>query len=253
MENLFRKYLASDKAMRGSLLFSGSAAVAEMMAHMSYDFLVIDAEHTLNTLPNMLSMVRAVQAASAQCVPLVRVPTHDADYLKQVLDGVGVETLMFPFVESCEQARALVAACHYPPRGKRGHAGTVRPAHYGLWPRYQEALEQRLCLIAQIESEQAMRQIDCIGQAPGIHSVFLGLGDLSVSMGVPEGLGNAEFRAFVEEGMARCRKAGLHVGAFQFDHGQAQWFLQQGGRYLSFGSDMRYISNGGKADLQRLA
>ncbi len=249
MQNAFYTKLTSDKMVVGSLLFSGSASIAEMMAHMGYDFLVIDAEHTLNTLPNMLSMVRAVQAANTSCVPLVRVPTHSPDFLKQVLDGVGIETIMFPFVESRDEAESLVEACLYPPRGIRGHAGTVRPAHYGIFPRYQDVVEEKLCLVAQIESEQAIGQIEAIGKTPGIHSVFLGLGDLSVSMGVPEGLANPEFRAFIGDAIQRCSRAGLFVGSFQFNQEQARWFLEQGGRYLSFGSDMRYIANGGKSDL----
>lgn len=252
MENLFRVKMRSSARMLGSLLFSGSDSIAEMMARVGHDFLVIDAEHTLNTLPNMLAMVRAVQAASQECVPIVRVPTHDPDYLKQVLDGVGVETLMFPFVESEEEAATLVAACFYPPRGRRGHAGTVRPAHYGMWPSYLDVLEQRLCLIAQVETEEAMRRIERIGAVEGIHSVFLGLGDLAVSMGVPAGLADADFRAFVEDAMARCRKARLHVGSFQFSPEHASWFLRQGGRYVSYYSDMRYISVGAQMDLKML-
>lgn len=252
MDNAFCNKLNSRDPMWGSLLFSGSDVVAEMMAHMGYDFLVIDGEHALNPLPNMRSMVRAVQAAGTGCIPLVRVPTHNPDYLKQILDGVGVETLMFPFVESCEQARELVNACYYPPRGKRGFAATVRPGWYGLFPDYQHAVTERLCLIAQIESEQAMKDIVRIGTTPGIHSVFLGLGDLAVAMGVGEGLKNADFRSYIGDALARCAAAGIYVGSFQFFPDQAAWFLEKGGRYVSFCSDMCYISKAGRHDLHTL-
>ncbi|HIU16976.1 MAG TPA: hypothetical protein IAB01_00830 [Candidatus Avidesulfovibrio excrementigallinarum] len=246
------KKLNSRDPMWGSLLFSGSDVVAEMMAHMGYDFLVIDGEHALNSLPNMRSMVRAVQAAGTGCIPLVRVPTHNPDYLKQVLDGVGVETLMFPFVESREEARAIVDACLYPPHGKRGFAATVRPGWYGVFPDYLHAVTERLCLIVQIESEQAMKDIVHIGTTPGIHSVFLGLGDLAVALGVDKGLQDPDFRAYIQDALARCAAAGIFVGSFQFFTDQAAWFLEQGGRYVSFCSDMCYISKTGRSDLHTL-
>ena len=159
---------------------------------------------------------------------------------------------MFPFVESCEQAKELVNACYYPPHGRRGFAATVRPGWYGLFPDYQHAVTERLCLIAQIESEQAMKDIVRIGTTPGIHSVFLGLGDLAVAMGVDKGLADTDFRKYIQDALARCAAAGIFVGSFQFFPDQAAWFLAQGGRYVSFCSDMCYISKTGRSDLQKL-
>lgn len=114
--NPFRRMLEAGNTPIGSLIFSGNAHVTEMLACQGYDFLVIDAEHTLNSLDNLLAQVRAVESMGG-CVPLVRPAGHDPVQIKLMLDTIGVQNFLFPFAESVDEARALSAACTYPPKG----------------------------------------------------------------------------------------------------------------------------------------
>ena len=249
--NPLRRALLSGPAPLGTIIFSGNSHITELSAYMGFDFVVIDTEHTLNHPENLLSQIRAVQVQGT-CIPVVRTPGHDPDMIKGMLDAVGVENFMFPFVQDAEEARALVSACTYPPRGIRGYAGTTRATHFGTVKDYAATADDRLCLIAQIESEQAMKHILEIGHVPGLHALFIGLGDLAQEMGVSRGMADPDFKAFVGDAVERCAAHGIAVGSFQFSLDGARYFLEKGGRFVSIGSDLRFIADGEKQALQAM-
>lgn len=249
--NPLRRALLSGPAPLGTIIFSGNSHITELSAYMGFDFVVIDTEHTLNHPENLLSQVRAVQAQGA-CIPVVRTPGHDPDMIKGMLDAVGVENLMFPFVQHVDEAKALVDACTYPPRGIRGYAGTTRATHFGTIRNYAATADDRLCLIAQIESQKAMEHILEIGQVPGIHALFIGLGDLAQEMGVSRGMADPDFKDYVGDAVERCAAHGIAVGSFQFSIEGARFFLEKGGRFVSLGSDLRFVADGAQQALQAL-
>src|SRR5690242_10261790 len=96
---------------------SGSPLVAEICAGSGLDWVLIDMEHGPNGLGSVLAQLQAV--AAYPVTPVVRVPSGDPVVIKQVLD-LGAQNLLVPMVSSADDARAVVAAAHYPPRGGRG-------------------------------------------------------------------------------------------------------------------------------------
>ncbi|WP_231186844.1 aldolase/citrate lyase family protein [Haladaptatus sp. DYF46] len=108
-------------AVVGSWISIGHPAVAEMSAELGFDFVVIDAEHTSMSLETVETLARAVDAASGETEPLVRVADDDPARLKRVLD-TGVSGVIVPMVETEAQARGIADATRYPPEGVRGVA-----------------------------------------------------------------------------------------------------------------------------------
>ena len=108
---------ACDRSLIGLWAVSGSPLVAEILAGSGVDWLLIDMEHSSNSLDSVLQQLQAV--APYPVSPLVRVPSGDAVMLKQVLD-IGAQNVLVPMVNTAEQARAVVAAVRYPPHGMRG-------------------------------------------------------------------------------------------------------------------------------------
>lgn len=116
----FRERLASsDRALIGMWACSGSTLVTEVAAGSGLDWLLIDMEHSTNTLESVLLQLQTV--AAYPITPLVRVPSNDTVAIKQILD-LGAQNLIVPMVSSADEARAAVAATRYP------HAASVASA-----------------------------------------------------------------------------------------------------------------------------
>jgi 4-hydroxy-2-oxoheptanedioate aldolase len=180
-ENLLKRRLKSGETCYGAWLGSASPTAAEILALSGFDCIVIDHEHGPGTLAEGLAVARAIQ--STPCTALMRVPWNDAVYVKRVLD-FGVEGIMFPSVNSPEEARAAVSSCRYPPEGMRGWAASmVRASRYGLAGDYQAGCGDNLLVICQIESAQAVEAVPDIARIPGIDMLFVGPYDLSGSIG----------------------------------------------------------------------
>ena len=114
----FRDALAAaSRPLAGIWVCSGSPLVAEICAGAGLDWVLIDMEHCPNGLESVLAQLQAV--AAYPVTPVVRVPIGDVVTIKQVLD-LGAQNLLVPMVSSADEARAVVEAVRYPPRGRRG-------------------------------------------------------------------------------------------------------------------------------------
>lgn len=235
--NNFKEAFQKGQNPLGTWVMTGSPVVSELLACAGFDFLVVDAEHGNSGLFGLLHQFQAITCRPG-VTPIVRLPGHDPVFIKQILDVVGAETLMCPMIGSVEEARALVRASLYPPHGIRGCAKMVRPAAFGRDAAYQSTAKDRLCLIAQLETEDAMGKAIEIGKVEGIDSVFVGPGDLAISMGLPKGMGDEKLKKIIGETVKTCRAAGVHIGTVMPTVELAKWFLAQGGSYVAIGGDL---------------
>ncbi|WP_049972194.1 HpcH/HpaI aldolase family protein [Haladaptatus cibarius] len=181
MSELRQAVRAGDPVV-GTWVTIGHPAVAEMSAELGFDFVVIDAEHSSMSLETVENLVRAVDAASGETQPVVRLPDDDPTRIKRVLD-TGVSGVIVPMIQTAEQARAVVKATRYPPEGVRGVAGS-RAAKYGLeMGDYFERANDDLLVMVQIESAKGVGHAGSIAAVDGIDALFVGPADLSASLG----------------------------------------------------------------------
>lgn len=182
----------------------------EIMADAGFDFVVVDLEHAplgLGTAARMIAM-----ALTAGMLPLVRVPGHDAATIARVLDA-GAGGILVPHVDTPEEARRVVAAMRFPPLGERGAGGTSRAGRWGLVPRteYVRVGNEDVLCIPQLESAAAIEAAPKILAVDGVDAVFLGAGDLSLSLGLrPD---DARVLELLAEGRAAAAEAGKPCGA----------------------------------------
>ena len=114
----------------GAWLTLASPLVAEAVAAIGYDWLLIDAEHGPHDIPSVLAQLQAVAAYTA--IPVVRLPNHDASLIKRYLD-IGASNLLVPMVDNPAQAEAIVSATRFPVNGIRGvGAGLARASRWSL-------------------------------------------------------------------------------------------------------------------------
>ena len=108
---------------------SRSLMSVEIAGLLGFDFIYLETEHFMCNDETIENIARAAQGVGT--VPLVRVPSQDPEILMHLLDA-GIMGVIAPHVETGEDARRIVAACKYPPRGTRGSGMSSRAAHYGL-------------------------------------------------------------------------------------------------------------------------
>ena len=200
---------------------------------------MIDAEHAVNDLRSIQSQLQAIAAYPVPC--LVRPPQHDPAFIKQLL-GIGVQSLLVPMVDTAEQARALVSAMRYPPRGIRGVAtGLERGARWNAVPDYFAQVEQHSCLIVQIESRAGLDNLEAIAAVDGVDALFIGPSDLAASLGYLGEPAHPEVLSAIDEAIARIVKSGKRAGIFCTSQALAQRYAAGGASFLALGADVSVL------------
>jgi len=233
----------------GTWIKLASPESVEIMAYAGFDFVVIDLEHTtldLGAASTHIAMARALGVD-----PLVRVPDHGLSVIQRVLDA-GAAGVVVPHVDTVEQARAVVRATCFPPRGDRGSGGTSRAGRWGLLPRadYLEyGNEQALCVV-QLESEVAIGNAREILALDGIGAAFVGTADLSMSMGAAAG--SDEVDRLVTSALAAAAAADVPIGTASTTSDQARAALARGYDYVVVSNDTSILASGGRAIVNAL-
>lgn len=239
----------ADRPLVGMWVVSGSPIAAEIAAGSGLDLLLIDGEHSANTLETVQLQLQVV-AAFPVC-PLVRVPFGDAVVIKQVLD-LGAQNLIVPMVSSAEQAAALVQAVRYPPQGVRGVGSAL--ARSSRWNRVDDYLAQAngsVSLTVQIESAEAVEQAEEILAVDGVDAVFVGPADLSASLGLLGQQGHPTVVGAVERVLDAAAAAGKPAGVNAFDPVMAEHYLDRGAAFVLVGADVSLLARASEGLAER--
>lgn len=210
VRNRIRRRALAGETLLGAWVFTGSPTVCEIYALAGYDIVLIDTEHTPLDVKDVLECVRAVEAGGGDA--MVRVPGQDASHFKRLLDA-GVHSFMVPMVDSVDEAKAVIRACRYPPRGRRGFAASAsRSGLYGFHGDYAEVAHEETFLALQVESVEAARDAGRIAALDGADCLFVGPNDLAGSMGKLGQLADPALLRTIDRTVAAVRKAGKLAG-----------------------------------------
>ena len=248
--NRLKSALTAGTRCTGAWLFSGSPAAGEILGLQGFDALVIDQEHTPNGPETTIAQMRAIEAAGPTTV-LVRVPDGESRTIKMALDS-GAEGIVVPTVESAEEARAIVAACRYPPDGRRGaHHTIARAADWGRSSlEYLRRYRAELLIIAMIESERGLNAAADIAGVEGIDMLFLGPLDLSASLGCMGDFADARIAGAVAHIANACARRGKWAGSTVFPGFSAPHLHELGHGFVTMGSDVTFLQAGAAASLR---
>ena len=153
---------------------------AELMAGAGVDYVCVDGQHGVLGYDAMVPMLQSIKAAGA--APLARVVKNDPAEIGKVLDA-GAWGVIVPLVNNAEEAARAVAACRYPPRGMRSH-GPVRAAVATGLSDPEELAAEVLCLVM-VETREGLENVEEIAATPGLDGIYIGPGDLALSLGLP--------------------------------------------------------------------
>jgi 4-hydroxy-2-oxoheptanedioate aldolase len=246
--NNFKHAISKGQLQIGLWCSLCSNITAEIVAHSGYDWLLLDTEHSPNKLPDVLSQLQAVQTGTASAI--VRPAWNDMVLIKRYLD-IGAQTLLIPFVQTPEEARAAVAATRYPPAGIRGITGSGRASRYGRVKDYLKNASSEICLLVQVETKSALDQIEKIASVEGIDGVFIGPNDLSASFGHLGNWGHADVQAALKDAVVRLKKIGKPAGILTPNEEEAKRFIEWGYTFVAVGSDLGLLAKNADALAKR--
>lgn len=242
---LVQKLRAGEPAL-GFWLSLNSIAITEMAAGAGWDWLLLDAEHSIHNDESIEGHVlAALNGGPAELV--VRVPGIDPVLVKRLIDG-GVRSFMFPFVQTVEEAKLAVASTRYPPHGIRGFSGTTRASRWGRDSSYLSTYAEDICVIIQIETPQAVANIAAYGEIEGIDAMLIGANDLAANMGRLGDTRHPEVVAMVESAGRAIIGTGKAAG-FQFFDERAKGLLALGFTLAAVAGDIHTMSTGMAARL----
>jgi 2-keto-3-deoxy-L-rhamnonate aldolase RhmA len=245
MQWIDRTRLATEQ-LAGTFLNLASANSVQIAAQAGFDWLLLDLEHGGGHFSDLRSLLNATNGTAA--APIVRLPSVDADLAKFALDS-GAAGIMFPFVNSAAEAKRAVDICNYPPQGHRGTASVIRATDYGTrWRDYFAEANQNTLVVVQMETEEAINNIDSIAAVDGVDVLFVGPLDLSVSLGVPGQFTHdavvAAMQAVIDACLRHARVPGILSRPDLIDDHKTQGF-----RFLALGSDAGAVVAGMAASL----
>jgi 2-dehydro-3-deoxyglucarate aldolase/4-hydroxy-2-oxoheptanedioate aldolase len=178
-DNPVKAKLQRGETAIGTMLFEFFVpGIPRLMAHTGAEFAIYDMEHTGTSFETLRMLAAASRGPSP--VPMCRVPATEYHFMARALD-VGMLGLMIPMMESAEQARRVVEATRYPPRGRRGAGLGMGQDDYerGTLDEKIAALDERTSVIAQIESPAGLESLEEISAVDGIDCLWIGHNDLS--------------------------------------------------------------------------
>ena len=240
MTNPLRKRLQAGKTcVNGWSLLPSSFAV-EFMAKVGWDSITVDIQHGLH---DYRSAAECFQAMTGYPVtPLVRVPWNEPGIIGKVLDA-GAWGIICPMINTAEDAKALVRASLYPPAGERSN-GPIRAGGYGVPGAYQGFANDEVLILPQIETAQAVENLEAILDVPGVSGVYVGPSDLGFSMGLPPILDREEpeILAIYERVLAAAAARGKFTGIQNLTPAYAARMAQMGFGIVTVSSDVELLA-----------
>ncbi|WP_063008537.1 HpcH/HpaI aldolase family protein [Nocardia kruczakiae] len=244
--NRFAERLRSGSKAVGYWVVCDNPVATERIAMLGYDYVCIDAQHGLIEYRGMLAGITAIDAAGIAA--LVRVQLNDPFWIGQALDA-GARGVIVPMVDTAGEAAAAVAACRFPPVGRRSN-GALR-AGLRIGPSLAEANAEVACVVM-IETVDGLRNVAEIVSVPGVDALYIGPSDLRIALG-GAGPTDPAVDAEFEEALRVVRKAAVAAGKAVGIHcpngATAARRLAEGFHYVSIANDLMHMEQAAKSHL----
>ncbi len=222
------------------------ASIMQLLANAGFDFCIIDNEHGPFSIETIADLSRAARLYGI--TPIVRVPDLAYPYLAQSLD-VGAQGVMLPRITNAEQVRQAVQIIKYPPVGARGCAQNRAHTNFlaGNVADVMARANAETLLVVQIETKEALEQVEEIVAVPGVDAAFIGPNDLSIALGVHGQTTSPTMVAAMERVVAACQKHNVAAAIQLADVQLATQWIQKGIHMVSYAAETMLLMNAGLA------
>lgn len=243
--NRFKQRLRTAQGQIGLWCTLSSAYTVEAVAGAGFDWLLLDTEHSPGDVVSVMGQLQAL-SGFPDVAPVVRPATNDPVLIKRFLD-IGAQSLLIPYIQTVEEARAAVAAVRYPPHGIRGVSALTRATGFARYTDYAQRADEEIALLVQIETQAGLDALEEIAAVDGIDGIFIGPGDLAASLGHIGQLGHPEVVRAVEDAIVRIGRCGKPAGILTGDLVFAARCIELGTLFTAVGIDGALLARGADA------
>ncbi|MHA1537742.1 MAG: aldolase/citrate lyase family protein [Alphaproteobacteria bacterium] len=248
IRNEFKAGLAGGQLQIGLWSSLCSNIAADAISDSGFDWILLDTEHSPNELPGTLAQLQALKGGTASAI--VRPAWNDPVLFKRLLD-IGAQSLLVPFVQNADEAARAVAATRYPPAGMRGITGSGRASRYGRVKDYLKKAGDEICLIVQVETGEALANLEAIAEVEGVDGVFIGPADLAASLGHIGDSGHKNVQAAIEDAAKRLKSIGKPAGILTVNEDDAKRYIGWGFTFVAVGIDLGLLTRSADALAKR--
>ncbi len=239
MKNELKRRLNAGEQVYGTWISIESPIACELMSSLGFDYFVIDTEHApLDHL--MVQTLMQAMRPDTKTTPLVRVWWNDPVPIKRVLD-IGAHGIMVPWINNAKDAEMAVKATRYAPKGIRG-CGPRRAAMFD--PDYLKTADDEILIVAQIETVEAIQNINDICSTEGIDVVYIGPADLSAAHGHLGNMGHPEVQEAIDKVFDAARDHGISAGIHLGSGKTIPERIAKGYDFVTLGNDILYLKAG---------
>jgi 2-keto-3-deoxy-L-rhamnonate aldolase RhmA len=222
-----------------------------IFAAAGFDFVFIDMEHGNYSMETVADLIRG--AKSAGIATIIRVPHLETHFISRVLDA-GAEGIMVPMTSTRQQAEQIVRYSKYTPLGQRGFGNQTGQTDYKplKTPDFMKEANEHTLIVAQIETREAIENIEAILDVEGIDVGLIGPNDLSISMGIPDQMGSEIITKAIDKVVESAKKkgkaSGIHIGNIE---ALKKW-RTKGMTVLAYSTDIGFMYSASKSSLEEL-
>lgn len=242
-KNKLKEDLKAGRRVFGTWSMLSSPAVINVIGHAGLDFVIIDMEHGPMTFETVENQIYA--AESADCTPIVRLGESNEQTILHALE-IGTQSLMVSHVSTPEEASRIVKATRYYPEGERGLSPFTRNHGYsdeGIAEKLRFANEQMFVGVL-VEGAEGLNNLEKICEVDGLDMVYLGIYDISQSVGVPGDVKNQRVIKIVRDCVKIISEKGLIAGSVARDRDYIQLLVETGFRFVSYRVDSAVLREG---------
>ena len=232
----------------GTWLTIGNPDIVDILKNLEFDWFVFDTEHSYFSFETAKVMMQAL-GEEGRATPIVRVGINDQLLIKKALD-IGGQGVLVPLVNSGIDAEKAVRYAMYPPRGIRG-AGAARAQAYSLkMGEYLRTANDEVLVAVQIETTEALSNVDEIVSTNGVDMAFVGPTDLTMSMGFIDDRWNPKVVEAMTNVVKTCQRHGKSPGIMAVSIEEARKWIGLGFKFVSLASDAKLLISGAKSFLK---
>lgn len=244
MKNSLKTRLLSRKDPSfGTWISSSSLVGLDALKGVGFEWFMIDTEHAQVNPETVAAMVAVLGDTGP--TPLVRVGNIDQYLIKQALDS-GAQGILVPLVSTEAQAKAVVAFAKYPPEGIRGAAAAAASRYGTQLSSYLRTANAESLVGVQIETKEAMENLEAIAGVNGVDLLFVGPQDLTLSLGLLDDRTNPRVREAMRRVVDACERHGKIPGTLAVDPEEKRAAVELGFRFISLASDVRFLLQGAR-------